>query len=293
MADWTFENAAPGWSGASLVGASELTQSSLDPVFLQLPEIHFDGLGRFRVDTEGRRVVATSLYESLGSAGLSHLLLDQVAPRVLAELGHLVLHASAVEIDGRLALFLGDSGAGKSTLAASFHASGFAMLGDDAVVVSRSDDAFIGQALYRSLRMYPETAREVLGSAIDTQPMAEYSAKRKVKLPAASSDPRLPLGALFFLECPEFRHPPKATKRTAGQACIGLLRQSFSLDPDDARAAQQRLSDASALANAIPAYDLSYPDGLELLEDVRNVVITTMLGQEDARQARAGPVKET
>jgi len=292
LADWTFENAAPEWSGISFIGADDLATSSSGSDLSHLLEIHLDGLGRFRIDTGSRRVVATSLYESLGAAGLSHLLLDQVAPRILAQLGHLVLHASAVEIDGRLALFLGDSGAGKSTLAASFHASGFGMLGDDALVMSRSGEAFLGQALYRSLRMYPETAREVLGRSVQTQPIAEYSEKRRVSLQGPPAMSQLPIGALFFLHCPEVRHPPQVTRRTAGEACIGLLQQSFSLDPGDASAARQRLAHAAAVANAIPAYDLSYPDGLELLPDVRALVISAISGQGRG-QAEAGTAKES
>jgi predicted AAA+ superfamily ATPase len=50
---------------------------------------------------------------------LEHLLHDQIYPRLLAQEGELELHAGAVDMDGQLAVLLGDSGMGKSTLVAS------------------------------------------------------------------------------------------------------------------------------------------------------------------------------
>jgi hypothetical protein len=55
---------------------------------------------------------------------------------LLHQRGSVVLHASAVEADGKAILFCGPSGAGKSTLAAALADRGYPLLADDLCVLS-------------------------------------------------------------------------------------------------------------------------------------------------------------
>jgi hypothetical protein len=54
---------------------------------------------------------------------------------LLHERNHLILHASAVEIDGKAIAFLGACGGGKSTMAAALHALGYNIVADDVLCV--------------------------------------------------------------------------------------------------------------------------------------------------------------
>ena len=71
---------------------------------------------------------------------LAHgLLAAEMAMNLQLALGHrrhLLLHASAVERDGRAVLMTGESGAGKSTLATLLAARGWRFMGDEFVLVS-------------------------------------------------------------------------------------------------------------------------------------------------------------
>lgn len=288
LADWTFGDAPAERAMRQSDQAASDGLSIASTVALPRPQSRVnwstpDGLATFEVDLEARKIVPSHYSSLIGPSGLTHLLFDQVAPRILDQLGYFVIHASAVEIDGRLALFIGESGAGKSTLAASFHASGFAMPGDDAIVIMREESRFVGESLYRSLRLDPATAQQLLGSTIKTEPMAEYSPKHKVALCEEQASERLPLGGLFFLHCPEIAHAPKAEKRSPAQTCVSLLEHSFALDPNDPEQAQKRFRAASGVANQVPAFDLSYPDGLELLATVRQVVLNAIHAEQEQR----------
>ena len=63
-------------------------------------------------------------------------LVGTVLGLLLHQRGAVVLHASAVEVDGRAILFCGPSGAGKSTLAAALADQGHPLLADDLCVLS-------------------------------------------------------------------------------------------------------------------------------------------------------------
>jgi len=63
-----------------------------------------------------------------------------------AEPADLVLHASAVAIDGRAALITGSSGTGKSALALQLMAMGATLVADDGVVLRRRGDALVASA---------------------------------------------------------------------------------------------------------------------------------------------------
>lgn len=72
---------------------------------------------------------------------LAFPLLGPIFGLLLHARGLLVLHASAIEIDGRGAIFVGDKLAGKSTTAAAFLRGGHRLLTDDLLAVDLSGKA--------------------------------------------------------------------------------------------------------------------------------------------------------
>ena len=235
--------------------------------------VHFHDVARVRIDLALKVVTVFDIVPDTADCVIDHILLDHIAPRLLAELGALVLHGSAVEFGGRIALFLGETGTGKSTLATSLHRAGHPLLGDDAVVINRAEDGFVGQVVYPSLRLFPETIISVLGEAPPTSPMADYSDKQNVHLPELTGDaPPLPLAAIFFLEGDTGAASAAATPVDSTRACIKLIEQSFTLDARDRQCAARRLAAVSRLALKVPAYTLSYPHDFTRLGEVHGVI---------------------
>lgn len=241
--------------------------------------VTFADLARFSLDFAARTITAFEVSEATAESGLEHLLYDHVAPRIIASQDRtnqpaIVLHAASIAMGGGLAVLLGDTGAGKSTLSASLHLAGHRLLGDDAVIVTRADAQFLGEPVYPSLRLDPETAEALFGADIATTPMAHYSDKVWVMLDAlstANAGP-LPISALFFLAGDTDASEPRANRLSPAQACIKLIEQSFALDPHDAAQAARRFDQASRLAQAVPAYALSYPHYLSELGRVHTLI---------------------
>jgi hypothetical protein len=245
--------------------------------------VAFDDVAHFSVcfDTKTITLLAQGLETT--PECLTHLIYDHLAPRILAHSGYSVLHGAAVEIDGELAVFVGDTGAGKSTLSASFHRSGYGLLGDDAVIVTSHQGRFHGEPVYPSLRLYPEAITALLGDDTDVSQMAYYSDKQRVNLDAlakldSAAGPLspVPFSTLFFLtgDCGATRAEARAM--TPGETCIGLINQSFLLDPADAQMAASRLGKFSRMAEQVAAFELSYPHDFDQLERVHAMILSCM-----------------
>ena len=253
--------------------------------------VAFDDVAHFSVCFDTKTISLLAQGPDTTLACLTHLIYDHLAPRILAQIGHLVLHGAAVAIDGELAVFVGDTGAGKSTLSASLHGAGHHLLGDDAVIVTSHQGRFHGEPVYPSLRLYPETVSALLGDNTDVSQMAYYSDKQRVNLDALAKSDRaagppspVPFSTLFFLtgECGAVRAEARAM--TPSETCIGLINQSFLLDPADARIAASRLGEISRLAEQVAAFELSYPHDFDQLEGVHAMILSCMAQGRAHRQ---------
>lgn len=224
----------------------------------------------------GRRLRA-SVTKDVSQRELDHFIADQVIPRTLADAGHLVLHGGAVRRDTCVALVVGVSGRGKSTLCASFGESD--LLGDDAMIVSLGEDVEI-RAVYRSLRLLPDSLFALYGSSQRSVPIADDAAKHEVTLPtvAGSADVGRTLNAIFILDKRDDHGAISCRTADPAEACMAVTENSFALDPSNIGQARQRLDRASLLVSRIPVFMLNYPRDYARLPEVRAVMIAKMEG---------------
>lgn len=205
-------------------------------------------------------------------ATLGHLLYDHVIPRVMSAIAPLVLHGSLVRMKTGLAVFSGETGAGKSTLGASLHARGDQLLGDDAVIVSEHGGVFFAEAVYPSLRLYPDSIGKILGEGIGTAPMALYSDKRHVtgilEEPVDSSP--APITCFFTLR--QGNGDPHVRRFSVRETCMAMIDQSFALVLQDVAAASTRMSAAAKLASRVPGFELTIPHDYECLPRIHELI---------------------
>lgn len=119
-------------------------------------------------------------------------LIAQVLPWAAVVRGFEVLHASAIEHEGRAIAITGPSGAGKSTVAAALLARGCRLVADDVLALDGTT-AHSGPGI---LSVRPGTAAlvpDVPGRPIGTD-------EHGLRLAVARAPAVLPLGALVFLE---------------------------------------------------------------------------------------------
>lgn len=146
---------------------------------------------------------------------------------LLHQRGLLVLHASAVAVDGRALVFVGDSGAGKSTIAAALQSSGHPVVADDVVaLVADRPGAPLVPPAFPQLKLWPDTVA-ALGHDTQQLPLVHPElTKRAYRSASASSTEPLPLGAIYVLAPGD---QPTVTALSPQDGFAALLRCSYAV----------------------------------------------------------------
>jgi hypothetical protein len=100
----------------------------------------------------------------------------------------------------------------------------------------------------------------------------------RVEVPAgdAPANPEVALDSILIVAAPADSEECRARCLGGAETCMGVVRNSFALDPTDRRRASERLRVACALADAVPCWELSYPRQFDLLPQVRELVRSTL-----------------
>jgi len=182
-------------------------------------------VGLFLVQNGNEIVIEPAL--QVEESALRLYLLGPAFATLLHQRGFLVLHASAVALNGSGVGFLGGSGWGKSTLAAVFQAGGHALIADDVIAVDTGQDAapYVFPA-FPQIKLWPEAA-EAIGAdpqtLVSLHPNLEKRARRVAE--TFNLEP-YPLTRLYILA--EHDRPEPEIARLAPQvALLELVRHSF------------------------------------------------------------------
>lgn len=211
---------------------------------------------------------------------IRHLLIDQLIPRVLGQMGKLILHASAVRYeDDQVVLFIGDSGAGKSTLAT---ACGDAdLLADDGILVDITSNGLELYPAYQGLRLQSDSIEEVLGNH-DFQlfPFSCNSDKWRVVFGSTRDHKRVKSSALsiFLLAEPGFSSDELVVEPVTKVKAVSLLsRQVFMLDNCDRKAITSQFQMLTTVLDNYPdVYRLAYPYDYKSLGTLKQAVRRTV-----------------
>ena len=164
---------------------------------VELNTVRFDSMGTFAV-VDGQEIVC-----DLHSAELRHhqyvrrVIYNKALPVALLQRGAVVMHASAVVVDGRAAIFLGSRSTGKSTTAAAFHLDGYPVLADDIVGIRLDDGSPTVLPSVPQLRLESEEVAALDIDETTTSPRPEAPEKRYLNLtPVADS---VPMGCFYVL----------------------------------------------------------------------------------------------
>lgn len=134
-------------------------------------------------------------------AEIRRLLLSSPLGALLRQRGLMVLHASAVAIDGAGVLFIGGPNSGKSTLAARFLEAGGRVLSDDIAAVRFASDGQLWiEPGWAELKLWPDSLAALGRDQALLPRIRPDSGKRVLRFPERFDPAPLPLRAIYLLE---------------------------------------------------------------------------------------------
>lgn len=129
-------------------------------------------------------------------------LLGPVLGYILRRRGVVCLHASAVTVAERAAVFVGAEGAGKSTTAAALARASHPVISDDVVALHECEGKFKVRPAYPYLSLWPDSVETLFGSQEALPRFSNRWEKRRFGLDAAElrfENRDLQLGAVYIL----------------------------------------------------------------------------------------------
>ena len=241
--------------------------------------LRFPEIVDFLISSSGDTVLYYPI-SNIPEETIRHLILDQVIPRILGQQGHLVLHASAVQLqDGKAVVFLGDTGWGKSTLASSYYENGGQLVTDDCLLIKIVDNKVFCVPNYYGLRLYPDSAEAIFKTHKQYKPVAHYTSKERLILHSIESKTKglIPISSIFLLSDPseECLDSVNVQKVEGAEKIMAIVKQSFLMNIKDKTVVSKQFRNASEVTELSPAiFRLSYTRDYELLTEVRDAVQT-------------------
>jgi hypothetical protein len=227
----------PPWRDALIASSAELWQvrrreGTDEPPWLTVWKLgkeairllYYDGVDVL-LARDGTRVWVT-WPDRLTLDDVSAYLLGPVLGVLLRLRGVTSLHASAVALADRAAVFVGRQGAGKSTTAAALLARGHRVLADDVVPLMRRNDTWMAQPGYPCLRLWHDAIGTLAAShqwfaGLPDAPASDAYHVNLADCRDSFHPAPLPVAAIYFFD--ERSHDPRAPFISPVPAADGLM----------------------------------------------------------------------
>mgnify|MGYP001555497251 CR=1 FL=1 len=241
--------------------------------------LRFPQLVDFEINPDEQTITAYR-HICTSDATVRHLLLDQVIPRMLGQLGKFILHAGAVTmVNGKTVAFIGQSGWGKSTLVSSFLRQGAKLITDDCLMIEQGNGYVLAIPNYYGIRLFEDSIKAIFGEQKNTEDVAHYSSKRRLIMSDSSKAKvaaPLQLDAIFFLCDPRADSKPEEVRITTSggmDAIMTLLAQTFVLDVTDTSLMARQFKNCGKIFDSkVSCFQLQYQRDHNILADVWSMI---------------------
>lgn len=241
--------------------------------------LYWQGVGTFLIQ-DGQDVLI-DLETHLDQDRLRLFILGAVMGVILHQRGFLVLHASAVALEGEAVIFIGHKRWGKSTMAATLHARGHSLIADDVVALEVQNHCPVKvQPAFPQIKLWPDAVTSI-GKTLDDLPrLGAQLEKRNHQLSVGFMEDVLPLKHIYVLGQGE----EIAIVSLDAQDTIQHLLQNSYVTRFGQELLQERgathFKQLTVLAKQVPLFRLLRPAALELLPDIANLVEQHNLANE-------------
>jgi hypothetical protein len=239
--------------------------------------IYIPKVGKFLVPS-GQEIVVCPIPD-VEERLLGHCILGTGVPMLLHERNHLILHASAVEIDGKAIAFLGGCGGGKSTMAAALHALGYNIVADDVLCVDFNGETHpLILPGFPFLKLHHQSAA-ILTDRVENLPRVHSMDLRFVyRQSQGFSVSPIPLGGIYLLDRDQKIQVEPMTPKQGFQKLIshshasGLIKDTFK--------EAQHFQQCAEVAAAVPVRRLKRDLTLSTIAKVTDAILQDLENKE-------------
>ncbi len=186
---------------------------------------------------------------------------------LLEQRGRLVLHASAVVIDGLAFGFMGHKGFGKSTTVSALGNAGYPLLTDDILSVRCPDQQWLADPGVPVVKLWPSSYEFLIAERGE-----ESGDEKRMVAPPSTHDTVATLGALFVLEAGQ----PHVRRISGKESFLSVLRNTYASRFVGTDGASPDLFQACTnLVQTVPVYALHRRPSLDDLTIVVGMVEET------------------
>ncbi|NDJ21576.1 hypothetical protein GS682_07975 [Nostoc sp. B(2019)] len=265
--NWLLPTPAPSWSYFQIDG--------------EYTYLYWKVVGKFLVRS-GKEIIIEPL-PGVEESVIRLPLLGAVLGMLLHQRQFLVLHGSAVAVDGNAVVFLGRSGQGKSTMAATLYGRGHKLMADDVAAVDV--DSAIAPILipgFPRIKLWPDAATAALGDNPETLRKIHPNAEKRDR-PTVDNFLQTPLSIkrIYVLSVGSTLQikpltPTEAITQLIANSYIPMLVGKQFIQ---SAKASVHLHQCTSLVNNLPIYNLERPRSLNLLADVARLVEEDLAGE--------------
>jgi len=268
----------PGGNGADVricrgdLGGPPVEDGPIEVVEAHKNEINISlrGVGKASVKNGSEIVIEPA--PGLEERNVRLFILGPVLAALLCQRNLLVLHASAVVIDGGVVGFMGRKGWGKSTMAAALHKRGYPLVSDDllALDVSAPGPPIVDPG-FPQLKLWPDSAQSI-GDDPEALPRLhpDFTKRARAARTGFMLQP-LPLKRLYVLN---LGATPQVEAVPPHEAFLELVRHTYAktLIGSEAIDSAAHFKQCSAVINTVPVVRLKRPVDLAVLNQIIELI---------------------
>lgn len=161
--------------------------------------LHYRGVATFHLINGSR--IAVDAHAKADPRAVRLFLLGPVMALLLHQRKMLVLHASAVVVNGKVIAFAGDKGEGKSTLAGAMTVAGYPLFCDDVLAIDLRDTGrIIAYPAFPQLKLMPDSAKQIGLTANDLPRIHPDYEKRAARMNGEGAPTPLPVKRVYIIQ---------------------------------------------------------------------------------------------
>jgi hypothetical protein len=230
--------------------------------------LHFKNIAKFILSNGQEIIVLPAPYAD--NRSIQQYLIGTVMAVLLYQRGHLVLHASAININGLAVAFMGETNYGKSSLAALLNSEGYSVLSDDVTALSKVKNIkkFMTLPGFPYVKISSEIA-EYLNFKSGTR-LAYKSLKNKniLRVKNNFSKQPVPLNHVYILgESPSIDIFPMSKR----DAFVEIIKNSYPTRMYQSGGVDH-FNLCSDMANNISFFKLTFPRSINALQDIGRAI---------------------